>query len=143
MEKLWNRTTKDTEKNQWTAPSEQMMRGFGGIKKTKRTPNTALTQKYIKIVLEMAWLLWKVRNERVIGEREIKIEQLKCRWVEEINKLIDQTYTQAVKIKDDQKRTKAIKRFREQWIENGFVAEIKDKGRLKLKEWEQRLGAGT
>ena len=24
-EKLWNRTTKDTEKNQWTAPSEQMI----------------------------------------------------------------------------------------------------------------------
>ena len=55
-EKLWNRTTKDTEKNQWTAPSEQMIRGFGGIKKTKRTPSTALMQKYIKIVLETAWL---------------------------------------------------------------------------------------
>ena len=24
-----------------------------------------------------------------------------------------------------------------------FVAKIKDKGKLKLKEWEQRLGAGT
>ena len=71
-EKLWNRTTKNTEKNKWTAPSEQMIRGFGGIKKTKRTPSTALMQKYIKIVLEMAWLLWKARNERVIGEREIK-----------------------------------------------------------------------
>ena len=103
----------------------------------------ALMQKYVKIVLETAWLLWKARNERVIGEREIKKEQLKRRWVEEINKLIEQMYTQAMKIKDDQKRTKAIKRFREQWIENGFAAEIKDKGRLKLKEWEQRLGAGT
>ena len=59
-------------------------------------------------MLETAWLLWKARNERVIGEREIKIEQLKRRWVEEINKLIEQTYTQAIKTKDDQKRTKAI-----------------------------------
>ena len=117
-----------------------MIRGFRGIKKTQRTLSTALTQKYIKIVLEMAWLLWKVRNERVIGEREIKKEQLKHRWIEEMNKLIDQTYTQAVKIKDDQKRTIAIKRFRKQWIESSFAAEIKDKGRLKLKEWEQRLG---
>ena len=100
-------------------------------------------QKYVKIVLETAWLLWKARNERVIGEREIKKEQLKRRWVEEINKLIEQTYTQAKKTKDDQKRTKANKRFKEQWIENGFAAEIKNKGRLKLKEWEQRLGAGT
>ena len=110
---------------------------------TKRTPSPALTQKHIKIMLETAWLLWKVRNERVIGEKEIKNKQLKSRWVEEINKLIDQTYIQAVKIKDNQKRNKAIKRFREQWTESSFAAEIKDKGKLKLKEWEQRLGAGT
>ena len=94
-------------------------------------------------MLETAWLLWKTRNERVIGEREIKKEQLKCRWIEEINKLIEQTYTQAIKTKDDQKRTKAIKRFKEQWTENSLAAEINNKGRLKLKEWEQRLGAGT
>ena len=142
-EKLWNKTTKDTQKNQWTAPSEQIIRGLGGIKKTKRTLSTALTQKYIKIVLETAWLLWKARNERVIGEREIKKEQLKRRWVEEINKLIEQMYTQAIKTKDDQKRKKAIKRFKEQWTENSLAAEINNKGRLKLKEWEQRLGAGT
>ena len=120
-----------------------MMRGSGGIKKTKRTPSPAMIQKYIKIMLEMAWLLWKARNERVIGEREVKKEQLKSQWVEEMNKLIDQTYTQAVKIKDNQKRNKAIKGFKEQWTESSFAVEIKDKGKLKLKEWEQRLGAGT
>ena len=38
--------TKDTEKNQWTALSKQIIRGFGGIKKTKRTLSTALMQKY-------------------------------------------------------------------------------------------------
>ena len=94
----------------------------------------AMTQKYIKIVLEMAWLLWKARNERVIGEKEVKKEQLKSRWVEEMNKVIDQTYTQAVKIKDDQKRNKAIKGFKEQCIEGSLVVEIKDKGKLKLKK---------
>ena len=48
-EKLWNQTTKNTEKNKWMTPSGQMMRGFGGIKKTKRTPSPAMTQKYIKL----------------------------------------------------------------------------------------------
>ena len=47
-----------------------------------------------------------------------------------------------MKTKDNQKRKKAIKRFKEQWTENSLAAEI-NKGRLKLKEWEQRLGAGT
>ena len=91
-----------------------------GNKKDKKNPKSSNDTKVHKIVLEMAWLLWKARNERVIGEREVKKEQLKSRWVEEMNKLIDQTYTQAVKIKDDQKRNKAIKGFKEQWTEGSL-----------------------
>ena len=81
-ERLWNKTTKNTEKNKWTTPNEQMIRGLGGIKKTQRTPSITMTQKFIKMVLETTWLIWKARNERVIGEKEIKTEQLKSRWVE-------------------------------------------------------------
>ena len=33
MEKLWNETTPEVEKNEWVYPNTMLIRGLGGIKK--------------------------------------------------------------------------------------------------------------
>jgi len=55
------------------------------MKNTKGKHNKQTTKQYKLIVSETEWLLWKARNERVIGEKQIKPPQLKSRQVAEMD----------------------------------------------------------
>jgi len=99
-EELWERsnTEKEKEKVPWIVPSTALLRGIGSAKKD------ATTSKYKMILTETAWILWKARNERTIGEKEIEAITLRTRWVTEINKRIESKYVQALKCEEKEKR---------------------------------------
>ena len=44
----------------------------------------------VNIAMETAWMLQKVRNERVIGKKEIRKEQVKERWKMAMKKMIEE-----------------------------------------------------
>ena len=69
-------------------------------------------ERYRLIVAETAWLLWKCRNERVIGKKGIQPSQLRSRWVAEMNNRIELEYIKALKSKKADK-TNDIKAFKE------------------------------
>ena len=96
-EKLWNKTTPEIEKNKWVFPNTMLIRGLGGIKKAGVFESKEIMEKYIKMVLETVWVLWKMRNEAVIGEKKAGREQMKERWKKEINKLVETTYARVLK----------------------------------------------
>jgi len=52
-----------------------LIRGLGGIKKAGVFGSKEITKKYVKLVLETMWILWKMRNETVIGEKKIDGER--------------------------------------------------------------------
>ena len=81
------------------------------------------TGRYRLIVTETAWLLWKCRNERVIGQKEIQPSQLRSRWVAEMNNRIELEYTRILKSKRIDK-TNDIKSFKEMWVTNRAIVEL-------------------
>jgi len=80
-------------------PNIMLIRGLGGIKKAGVFESKEITEKYIKMVLETVWVLWKMRNEAVIGEKKAGREEMKERWRKERNKLVETTYARALKQK--------------------------------------------
>ena len=84
----------------------------------------------------MAWLLWKCRNKRVIGEKEIQPSQLRSRWVTEMNR-IELEYVKVLKSKKADK-TNDIKAFKETWATNETIVEL-EKERLIRKQWDKDL----
>jgi len=131
-EKLWNETTPEAEKNEWVHPSTMLIRGLGGIKKAGVFESKEITEKYVKLVLETVWILWKLRNEMVIGEKKIDGRQMRERWRKEINHIIETTYARALKQKSKDKRMKEIEKINGQW---GKIIE-KGKGKIEVKEWK-------
>jgi len=109
-----------------------LIRGLGGIKTEGVFESKEIMEKYIKIVLETVWILWKMRNETVIGEKRIDGRQMKERWRKEINHLIETTYARALKQKSKVKRMKEIEKIKGQW---GKLIE-KGKGKIEVKEWK-------
>ena len=64
------RNNAGSQKNKWIHPNTMLIRGLGGIKNTAAFKSKGITKKYIKLVLETIWVLWKMRNEMVIGEKK-------------------------------------------------------------------------
>ena len=84
-ERLWKETTKRS-KNKWMNPNAMLLAGIAGVKVLKKVGDKNATKKYKDIAAETAWLLWKIRNERTIGGKAIKKEEVKKRWMKAMKK---------------------------------------------------------
>jgi len=102
-EKLYELPMKENNRLSWTVPSKALLRGLSSIKLRNtngKYNNRQQKDIYKLIVPEMAWLLWKCRNKRVICQ-EIQPSQIKSRLVAEMNNRIKIEY---VKIQQKQRR---------------------------------------
>ena len=91
-------------------PNAMLLAGIAGVKVIKRIGDKNATKKYKDIAVETAWLLWKIRNERIIGERVIKKEEVKERWKNAMKNMIEEELgrTKEKGTKEKRKRNKRI-----------------------------------
>src|SRR5882724_8579602 len=124
---------KQNKRLRWTVSSEALLRGLSSLKlrNTNGKHNKQATERYKLIVSEMAWLLWKCRNKRVICQKEIQPSQIKGRWVAEVNTRIKINYVKILKSKEEDK-SNSIKSFKERWLENRAISELEN-GKLTMK----------
>ena len=136
--KLYKLPMKANNRLSWTVPSEAHLRGLSSLKlrNTNGKYNKQATERYKLIVSEMAWLLWKCRDERVICQKEIQPSQIKGRWVAEMNR-IKIKYVKILKSKEEDK-SNSIKSFKKRRLENRAVTELEN-GKLTMKSWDQHL----
>ena len=104
-EKLYKLPRKKNNRISWTVPSKALLMGLSSLKlrNTNGKYNKQATERNKLIVSEMAWLLWKCRNERVICQNEIQPSQIKGRWVAKMNNRIKIEYKKILKSKEEDK----------------------------------------
>ena len=78
----------------------------------------------------MAWLLWKIRNEirneRIIGEKVIKKEQVKERWKNAMKNMIKEELRRTKEKETKEKKEKETKEFLKRWEAKGLVIKKKE-----------------
>ena len=72
-ERLWKEIMK-RNKNKWIHLNAMLLAEIAGVKVIKGIGDKNATKKCKDIAVAIAWLLWKIRNERIIGEKVIKKE---------------------------------------------------------------------
>ena len=127
-ERLWKETTKRS-KNKWKNPNAMLLAGIARVKVIKRIGDKNATKKYKDIAVETAWLLWKIRNERLIGEKVIKKEQVKERW-----NMIEEELGRTKEKETKEKREKETKEILKRWEAKGLVVKKKEE-RIKTQKW--------
>ena len=131
--RLWKETTKRS-KNKWMNPNAMLLAGIAGVKLLTKIGDKNATKKYKDIAAETAWLLWKIRNERTIGGKTIKKEEVKKRWMKAMKNMIEDELGRTKEKETKEKREKDTKEFLKRWETKGLVIKKKE-DRIKIQKW--------
>ena len=79
-------------------------------------------------------MLWKIRNERTIGEKATTKEQVKERWKKMMIKMIEEELGRINKKNTEKKRKEGRGDFLKEWGMTSLMVRKKDE-RRKIKDW--------
>ena len=130
LEEIWYLVTNET----YNRPSIEETIGIGTIRiKQKNTYNKDLTQLYQRLTLLAVWTIWKMRNKRVIQEKEISRKETLEEYERQIKEKIEIEYDWAICQKNPKKKKSLLKQLKKVWCKEGVLAEI-----IKTRENNQK-----
>lgn len=119
-EKLWTTTTKVTK---WIKPNIDLIMSLGAIR-LKHSHNIKdqaprwLNEKYIEIVSETAWIIWKMRNDRVFNDVKLESSRAQDKWQCTITEKLKTDWRSIARTRDYKQKTQKTKLYMQKWAEN-------------------------
>jgi hypothetical protein len=126
-EQIWRRTTNGKE---WIKPDIDLIKSLGAIRlsnRNKRLPRYE-NEKYIEIVAETIWIIWKLRNERIFNNKRITTEKAEKSWKKIMIMKLKIEWRGIRKIKDRRRKQKKTNNFIDKWGINGNLITVNKDG---------------